>query len=87
LKFLDENNVELLDWAAQSPDLNPIEHVWAIMKKKLGNYKFSDFDALKKATLDVWEKEVTVELCQQLIMSMPNRIAEVIKAKGGSTKY
>ena len=38
LKFLDENNVELLDWAAESPDLNPIEHVWAIMKKELGNY-------------------------------------------------
>ena len=35
LKFLDENNVELLDWAAQSPDLNPVKHVWAIMKKSL----------------------------------------------------
>ena len=33
--WFDENNVDVMDWPPYSPDLNPIEHVWKVMKAKL----------------------------------------------------
>ena len=33
-----------------------------------------------------WQK-ITIETCHRLILSIPNRVKAVIKAKGGHTKY
>jgi transposase len=34
LQFLKANEVETLSWLPQSPDLNPIENLWSIIKAK-----------------------------------------------------
>ncbi len=86
-EFFTEAKIQLLEWTAQSPDINPIEHVWAIIKRILGNRKFNNFEDLKSEILRIWRTEITPELCRNLIASMPCRIDEVIKSKGGSTRY
>lgn len=87
-KWFEDNGIQLLDWPAQSPDLNPIEHLWSILKKRLNAY-----DTPAKGMWELWERavkewdEIRKEECQKLIESMPRRLEAVIKAKGGHTKY
>jgi len=87
-KWMEDNNIILLDWPAQSPDLSPIEHQWVHLKRKLGEYPTPP-----KGVWEIWERvveewnEIAPEVCQNLIESMPRRLEAVIKAKGGHTKY
>ena len=79
---MENNNITLLDWPAQSPDLNPIEHLWDHAKNKLKEYPI-----LPKGVWQVWERveevwnNILPEVCQNLIESMPRRLEPVIKAK------
>ena len=34
-EWTSQNGVELMDWPAMSPDLNPIENVWALLKENI----------------------------------------------------
>ena len=38
-EWFQTNNIRLLDWPPQSSDLNPIEHLWVYLKKKLNSYE------------------------------------------------
>lgn len=87
-KWMEDNNITLLDWPAQSPDISPIEHQWVHLKRELAKYEVAP-----KGVWEIWERVVEVwnnippEVCQNLIESMPRRLEAVIKAKGGHTKY
>ena len=86
--WMEENDITLLDWAPQSPDLNPIEHLWHHIKLQLCKYEVP-----ATGVWQIWERVAEVwnaiepEVCQKLIESMPRRVEAVIKAKGGNTKY
>ena len=87
-EWMEDNNITLLDWPPQSPDLNPTEHLWHYMKKELCQYPTQ-----AKDVWEVWDRvakvwgEIEPEVSQELIESMPRSIAALIKAKGGHTKY
>jgi DDE superfamily endonuclease len=87
-KWFKHNNFKLLDWPAQSPDLNPIEHLWSTLKFRLAAYPTQPegVEELWKRVEMEWEK-IGKEDCLKLINSMPRRIEAVLKAKGGYTKY
>lgn len=94
-KWLAERGIEWMDWPAHSPDLNPIEHVWAALKRNLRKM-FPDLWELKKNALDIEEfkeklraawRAIDQALIDRLIDSMPRRLAAVKKARGWYTKY
>lgn len=86
MQWLKDNKVEVLDWPSSSPDLNPIENLWGLMKKRLRNDRPMSKSDLKQKLEDVWDK-ITTEDCQNLINSMHDRVVAVIKAKGDVTRW
>ena len=85
-KWFQRNRVTVLEWPPQSPDLNPIEHLWSLLKKKIAQRKPKSKSELISKIKEEWEK-ITPDICNTLIQNMPKRLAAVIKAKGGVTKY
>jgi len=87
-KFHTENGLRKLSWPAQSPDLNPIENLWADVKKSIrGRKKMpSNIAELEQHVNKAWRK-ILIQTIENLVDSMPQRIQAVIKAKGGPTKY
>ncbi|CAB4385965.1 unnamed protein product [Rhizophagus irregularis] len=86
--WMRTHNIPILDWVAQSPDLNPIENLWNHLDSQVRKRKPvpRSKQELIEVIQDEWRK-ITIETCQRLILSMPNRVKAVIKAKGGHTKY
>ena len=86
--WFNQNRVNLMDWPPQSPDMNPIKHLWHALKQRLRTYPEPP-----KGIHELWERiqdewlKIPVETCQNLISNMPGRIQALLKAKGGYTKY
>ena len=87
-EWFDDNNVEVLPWPPQSPDLNPIEHLWNDVDRRLRalNVTIRGKDALWEHISQIWN-ETALETCTKLIESMPERVKDVINAKGGYTRW
>jgi transposase len=87
-EWLDGQEFRTMVWPAQSPDLNPIEHLWGYLKRRLAEYEHppKGMEELWRRIEEEWNK-IPAEVCQGLIESMPRRIEAVLKAKGGYTKY
>ncbi|GFW41882.1 transposable element Tcb1 transposase [Trichonephila clavipes] len=71
---------------AHSPDLNPIENMWDYLQLKLYEHQISNKQDLRKYLVEEWTK-IDRSFCKKLIQCMPNRLLEVIKRKGGPTRY
>jgi transposase len=80
--------IKILDWPAMSPDLNPIEHVWAWMKDYIQNHypRPASEAELKRQVLEAWNA-VPEDFLLHLVHSMPRRINMVASTGGGWTQY
>lgn len=86
-KWFKRNEIKVMTWPAQSPDLNPIEHLWDHMKRELKNRPPSkDKDELWEKIQDIWNN-IPAEVCLNLVRSMPRRLEQIRKSKGGHTIY
>ncbi|PQE05359.1 Transposable element Tc3 transposase protein [Rutstroemia sp. NJR-2017a BBW] len=67
---------------AQSPDLNPIEGIWAIIKQRLRKRIFDSEEEMKQALQEEWDK-ITMAEIRHRICDMPRRCAELVRSEGG----
>ncbi|KAG2459621.1 TCB1 transposase, partial [Polypterus senegalus] len=85
-EWLQDNSVNVLEWPSQSPDLNPIEHLWKDLKMAVHRRFPSNLMELERCCKEEWAK-LAKDRCTQLVASYPKRLETVIAAKGASTKY
>ena len=77
-----------MDWAAKSPDLNPIENLWGVLASRVYRdmRQFTTLHDLKARIVDEWCNLETPFL-QNLVKSMPKRFVEVMRVQGSAIDY
>lgn len=80
------NTPKQLKTPPQSPDLNPIEHLWDLLEKKIRQHVITSKEMLRSVMQAEWAK-ITSEETEKLVNSMPNRLSAVLKQRGYPTKY
>ncbi len=76
-----DNEFTLLIWPPQSPDLNPIDHLWDVVEWEICimDVQLTNLQQLRDAIMSIWTK-ISDECFQHLVESMPRRIKAVLKA-------
>ena len=85
-KWLTDNNINVLQWPSQSPDLNPIENLWRERKIRVMARRPSNLKELELITKDEWTK-IPVDTCKKLVNNYRKRLIAVIVNKGFSIDY
>lgn len=70
----------------QSPDLNPIEHLWNKLNRRIRKHDITNKNTLKRVLQEEWSK-IGSDVTKKLVESMPRRMEAVIKANGYCTKF
>ena len=86
--FIQQNAVDRCDWPAMSPDLNPIEHIWDIIGRRVQAREPppQNLNELEAALHEEWQRIPMIQF-QRLVRGMRRRVGAVIQAIGGSTRY
>jgi len=84
--FIVENKIRTIDWPSNSPDLNPIENMWYIVKNNVEKRMPRNINELKQFMTEEWDAvpEATV---QNLISSMKKRCEFVLEKNGDRILY
>lgn len=85
-EWFQDNGIRVMQWPAQSPDLNPIENLWEEIERRIRTTTFTNKQSLVNKINEVW-RNLPEDVIQKLISSMPRRCREVIKNNGYSTNY
>lgn len=86
-EFLARQNVQLLPWPGNSPDLNPVEHAWSFVSRKLSNRP------PPKTQAEYWQQverewhSIPLKTIRKWIASLPRRVQAVIDSAGDYTRY
>ena len=85
-EFLDNNVPEVMDWPSNSPDLNPIENLWAIVKRNVELRQPTNLTELDRFLGEEW-KNIPNSMLINLVNSMPQRCREIIEKNGERISY
>ncbi|GFV39628.1 transposable element Tcb2 transposase [Trichonephila clavipes] len=87
-QLLESEDIELMDWPAQSPDLNPIEHVWDFLDRRLAARTLPPvmIQECRLALQDEWAA-MPQQLIDTLILSMGRRCETCLAVMGDHILY
>lgn len=79
--FLETENIELMPWPAQSPDLNPVENLWKVLGRKVMAKKPTTMTKLWRTPEEEWIK-ITPGQCDRLVLSCGPDVLKMFRAEG-----
>ena len=85
-EFLQESVPEVLEWPSNSPDINPIENLWSIVKHNVEKRFPRNIDELNQYMTEEWEK-IPESFLVNLVQSMKTRCQLVIEKNGERISY
>ena len=86
MEWFANNHVTILSWPPQSPDLNPIENLWSIVKRNVENRSPKDLEELEMFMVEKWER-IPDEILESLVDSMPGRCEAIFRENGERINY
>jgi transposase len=84
--FFHSKDLTVLPWPANSPDLNPIENIWAILKQNVERRIVRNKEELVNVAEEEWSN-IDQDLIRKTIHSMPKRISQVLERGGKKCDY
>jgi transposase len=79
--------IELIEWPPYSPDLTPIENLWAVLVRQWKAVNLKTKSNMVATVKERWDELRGDNLCHNLVSSMQRRLQAVINANGAYTKY
>ena len=86
LRYLKQHRIKAIYIPPNSPDCNPIENAFSMMKHRLLDEDTSNTQKLKTVLPKCWRK-IPSTYFSKICLSMKRRLQEVVRAGGGSTHY
>ena len=86
-KWFSEKELEIFEnWPPNSPDINIIENVWSLLKKRVFERRPKNIEELWAFCQEEFER-IPLEYIQNLYSSIPDRLNKIVQCNGKNIKF